>query len=88
MDALSSFHPAIRTWFERRFPAGPTPPQQAGWRRERKGEIVKLSAVDPLNLVGILTDGPRIPAVRTNQVIYRDGLPVGEEEVQQDVDTR
>ena len=57
-------------------------------RRERKGEIVKLSAVDPLNLVGILTDGPRIPAVRTNQVIYRDGLPVVEEEVKQDIDTR
>jgi ATP-dependent Lhr-like helicase len=38
MDALSSFHPAIRTWFERRFPAGPTPPQQAGWPPIARGE--------------------------------------------------
>src|SRR5215471_16714769 len=28
---LGSFHPAVRTWFERRFPAGPTEPQAAGW---------------------------------------------------------
>jgi hypothetical protein len=32
--------------------------------------------VDPLNLVGILTPGPRIPAVRRNTVAYHDGLPV------------
>jgi ATP-dependent Lhr-like helicase len=46
-------------------------------RLERTGEIVKLSAVDPLNLVGILTPGPRVPALRTNRVVYRDGLPAG-----------
>ncbi len=28
---LESFHPAVRAWFERRFPAGPTVPQAAGW---------------------------------------------------------
>jgi hypothetical protein len=28
-----------------------------------------------LNLVGILTPGPRIPAVRTNTVTYIDGVP-------------
>jgi ATP-dependent Lhr-like helicase len=50
-------------------------------RIERCGEIVRLSGVDPLNLVGILTPGPRIPAVRTQEVVYRDGLPVREEEV-------
>jgi ATP-dependent Lhr-like helicase len=43
---------------------------------ERTGETVRLSAVDPLNLVGVLTPGPRIPAVRTQQVVYRDGLPL------------
>ena len=31
MDALASFHPAVRTWFERRFEAGPTEPQASGW---------------------------------------------------------
>ena len=45
-------------------------------RRERTGEVVRVAAVDPLNLVGILTPGPRIAAQRGNQVIYRDGLPV------------
>ena len=45
-------------------------------RATRNDEVVELSATDPLNLVGILTPGPRIPAVRTNCVRYRDGLPV------------
>jgi len=45
-------------------------------RLERTGEEVRLSGADPLNLVGILTPGPRVPAVRTQQVVYRDGEPV------------
>ncbi|MBW2294590.1 MAG: DEAD/DEAH box helicase, partial [Deltaproteobacteria bacterium] len=28
---LEAFHPAVRTWFERKFPDGPTEPQIAGW---------------------------------------------------------
>jgi ATP-dependent Lhr-like helicase len=28
---LEAFHPAVRTWFERRFPEGPTPPQLGAW---------------------------------------------------------
>ena len=31
MESLASFHPAVRAWFERRFPEGPTPPQAEGW---------------------------------------------------------
>ena len=46
-------------------------------RRERQDEIVRVAAVDPLNLVGILTPGPRIPAVRRNTVVYHDGAPAG-----------
>jgi len=49
-------------------------------RRERSGECVRVSAVDPLNLVGILTPGPRVPALRTRIVAYRDGLPIPEGE--------
>jgi ATP-dependent Lhr-like helicase len=45
-------------------------------RAERSGETVHLSATDPLNLVGIITPGRRVPAVRTNLVAYEDGLPV------------
>ena len=42
---------------------------------EKDGVETQLNAVDPLNLAGILTPGPRIPAVHTAQVLYRDGLP-------------
>ncbi len=41
-----------------------------------KGELVVLSAADPLNLVGVLTPGPRIPSIATNRVLLRDGLPI------------
>jgi ATP-dependent Lhr-like helicase len=49
-------------------------------RRERTGEVVRLSAADPLNLVGIVLPGARVPALRTRSVVYRDGLPVEEAE--------
>jgi ATP-dependent Lhr-like helicase len=45
-------------------------------KKPRNNEIVTLSAADPLNLVGIVTPGPRLPAVRTNSVTYVDGLPL------------
>jgi ATP-dependent Lhr-like helicase len=47
-------------------------------RAGRSGEVVRLSAADPLNLVGILTPGPRVPALRTNTVTYVDGRPVSD----------
>jgi ATP-dependent Lhr-like helicase len=49
-------------------------------RIERSGEVVELSGVDPLNLTSIVTPGPRIPALRTQRVVYRDGAPLGEDE--------
>ncbi len=36
-------------------------------------ELVTLSAADPLNLVGILDDHPRIPATTNNKLAYLDG---------------
>jgi ATP-dependent Lhr-like helicase len=51
-----------------------------GMRRiEPSGEAVTLSAADPLNLVGILVPGDRVPAISGNSVTFRDGVPVGEE---------
>ncbi len=41
---LGSFHPAVRTWFERRFPDGPTEPQEAGWRKIAAGEHTLIAA--------------------------------------------
>jgi ATP-dependent Lhr-like helicase len=45
-------------------------------RTERTGELVRLNATDPLNLVGIVVPGNRVPAVRTRGVAYLDGLAV------------
>src|SRR5205807_5732445 len=46
-------------------------------RREASaGELVAVSGADPLNLVGILTPGELVPAIGTNRVLYRDGVPV------------
>ena len=40
------------------------------------GELITLSAADPLNLQGVLTPGARIPAFTANRILFRDGLPV------------
>jgi ATP-dependent helicase Lhr and Lhr-like helicase len=45
-------------------------------RKQASGEWVSLSGADPLNLVGILTPGPRLAALTGNRLLYRDGLPV------------
>jgi ATP-dependent Lhr-like helicase len=37
---------------------------------------VTLSAADPLNLVGILVPGERVPAISGNSVTYRDGVAI------------
>jgi ATP-dependent Lhr-like helicase len=37
---------------------------------------VSVSAADPLNLVGNLVPGPKVPAVTGNRILYRDGAPV------------
>jgi ATP-dependent Lhr-like helicase len=42
-------------------------------RTPPNGSVVRVSACDPLNLVGVILPGPRVPAVRTNSVAYRDG---------------
>jgi len=56
-------------------------PEAIGLLREARRKppsqhCVSLSGADPLNLVGILTPGPRLPALSGNRVLYRDGLPV------------
>src|SRR5580693_6792431 len=41
---LESFHPAVRAWFERRFPAGPTEPQAGGWAEIAAGRHTLIAA--------------------------------------------
>jgi len=43
------------------------------------GEVATISAADPLNLVGILLPGERVPALSGKVLTLRDGVPVEEE---------
>ena len=36
-----------------------------------------MNATDPLNLVGVIVPGARVPAVRTRQVTFVDGVLEG-----------
>jgi ATP-dependent Lhr-like helicase len=40
------------------------------------GELVAISAADPLNLVGILTAEPRVAAITAHRILLRDGEPI------------
>jgi ATP-dependent helicase Lhr and Lhr-like helicase len=44
------------------------------------GETITLSAADPLNLVGILVPGERVPAISGKTITFRDGVAVAEEQ--------
>src|SRR6202050_1113399 len=46
-------------------------------RKPHEGHYLSLSGADPLNLVGILTPGVRLPSLSGNRLLYRDGVPVG-----------
>jgi ATP-dependent Lhr-like helicase len=48
-------------------------------RTKPNGQKYFVSAVDPLNLTGIVTPGPRVPAMLGNVVTYVDGVPQYEE---------
>ncbi len=41
-----------------------------------RSNIVSLSAADPLNLLGIITPGPRLASLAGNRLLYRDGTPL------------
>jgi ATP-dependent Lhr-like helicase len=87
---LEAFHPAVRTWFERRFPDGPTEPQAAGWREIAAGEHTLIAAptgsgktlaaflvfIDRLYKTGI---GPR--------VVYVSPLKALAVDIQQNLET-
>jgi ATP-dependent Lhr-like helicase len=46
-------------------------------RQGHDGEIVQISAADPLNLTGIVLPGPRVPAIAAHTVTYIDGVVAG-----------
>jgi ATP-dependent Lhr-like helicase len=56
-------------------------PEAVGLLREMRrappsSDWISLSAADPLNLIGSIVPGPKIPAVTNNRVLYRDGMAV------------
>ncbi|HEY0295012.1 MAG TPA: DEAD/DEAH box helicase, partial [Bordetella sp.] len=44
--------------------------------RPADGTLVRISAVDPLNVVGTLLPGEKVPAVVGNRILFRDGVPM------------
>ena len=45
-------------------------------RKPLSQQYLSLSAADPLNLIGILTPGPKLASLERNRLLYRDGTPV------------
>ncbi|HKQ72818.1 MAG TPA: DEAD/DEAH box helicase [Blastocatellia bacterium] len=45
-------------------------------RKEPDGALISVSAADPLNLVGIVLPGARVPVIPSNRILYRDGVPI------------
>ncbi|AXI63715.1 ATP-dependent DNA helicase [Pseudomonas kribbensis] len=48
-------------------------------RRPHDGSLIAVCGVDPLNLAGTLIPGAKVPALASNRLVYRDGLPVAAE---------
>jgi ATP-dependent helicase Lhr and Lhr-like helicase len=45
-------------------------------RRRESNQYVSLSGADPLNLLGIITPGARLPSLTGNRLLYLDGVPI------------
>src|SRR5580700_9800933 len=83
---LDSFHPAVRAWFERRFPAGPTEPQAGGWREIAAGRHTLIAAptgsgktlaaflvcIDRLYCASEAQDGPQVVYVSPLKALATD----------------
>ena len=42
----------------------------------RTGQLISISAADPLNLLGSVLPGERIPALASNRIVFEDGKPL------------
>jgi ATP-dependent Lhr-like helicase len=45
-------------------------------RKRDEHEVILIAAADPLNLVGILTPGSRVPTLSSQAILYVNGVPV------------
>lgn len=44
--------------------------------RSGAGAMISISGADPLNRMGIIRAGERVPALASNRMVYRDGVPI------------
>jgi ATP-dependent Lhr-like helicase len=51
---------------------------RASRKMELTGEIISISAADPLNLSGIIVPGERTPATSRSSIQFRDGVAIAE----------
>jgi ATP-dependent Lhr-like helicase len=49
---------------------------RAARRAPKSGELLSISATDPLNLLGIVGPGERIAALAGNRIVFEDGVPL------------
>jgi ATP-dependent Lhr-like helicase len=49
-------------------------------RAPKTGRFFAISAADPLNVVGLLTPGARVTAIRKNRIVFRDGILIAARE--------
>ena len=47
--------------------------------KARQLPAIVISATDPLNLIGTVLPGERIPAMHTNRILFKNGLPVAKQ---------
>jgi len=52
-------------------------------RSDKQGDLITISACDPLNLTGTLLPGPKVPISNLNQIVFRDGIPIATQSKQQ-----
>jgi ATP-dependent Lhr-like helicase len=45
-------------------------------RKEPDGALISVSAADPLNLIGIVLPGARVPVIPSNRILFRDGVAI------------
>ena len=50
-------------------------------KAEPLSDPILLSAADPLNLIGILVPGDRVPSVSSRHIMFTDGATINFEEV-------
>ncbi|MBT8080375.1 MAG: DEAD/DEAH box helicase [Gammaproteobacteria bacterium] len=48
-------------------------------KRTPNGDLVAISAADPLNLLGIVLPGEKVAAMMSNRILFRDGLPIAQQ---------